>query len=222
MTRNNNSHNNTTNMLVATIPDLVFNGSRTKNDNRFSYNSCVTEDSIDSVALMTPLDASPLPPPYNASPIINIVNDDPFPNTANYPAIASAYHNRHRAQTPRMPGSSIIIQTIQHQSVLNATSGNHARQPSATSSKPAPATTASSRMRRFWPKIKHMISHSSEKTTIKAKGRHDNKFKSLFESMDISLSPNSTKKTDVYDVQRNPNNRWPLNKKNKARVGPQR
>ncbi|KAI7905991.1 uncharacterized protein BX663DRAFT_428469 [Cokeromyces recurvatus] len=186
-----------------TVPDLVCS-----KNNRFSSNSCVTEESIDSVTLMTPLDASPLPPPFNAVPIINIVNDDPFPNSTNYPAIASAYYNRHRAQT----SSPLPTEPIQQQTLL---------QPSSSISIPIDDTKVKkpkmSKMTRLWPKIKYMMVNSSSSSN---KVHTDNKFKQLFDSMNIS----SSTRQKIYNKRTSSTNnkRWRLlGRKNKSRIDPQ-
>ncbi|KAL0140605.1 hypothetical protein V8B55DRAFT_1508835 [Mucor lusitanicus] len=128
------------------MPELDYNNTNTV---RFSLASCVTEDSVDSVALATPLDQSPPPPPSNTFSIINIVNDDPLPSLSNYPAIASTYMaRRRRAQTSPRPVPTSIIQSMppQQPTMVHTTSANQ-----------ADTNDVKSKMSKFWPKIKRII-----------------------------------------------------------------
>jgi hypothetical protein len=120
--------------FTMTLPDLVHT---TTNEVRFSLASCVTEDSIDSVP--TPLDASPPPPPSNTFPIINIINDDPLPNSRNYPAVASTFTTRRRAQTSPRPVPTSIMITIP------------AQQPTIVNNNTATLKS------KFWPRFKRMM-----------------------------------------------------------------
>ncbi|KAK4510735.1 CCA tRNA nucleotidyltransferase, mitochondrial [Mucor velutinosus] len=128
------------------MPALDYNNTNTV---RFSLASCVTEDSVDSVALATPLDQSPPPPPSNTFSIINIVNDDPLPGMSNYPAIASTYMaRRRRAQTSPRPVPTSIIQSMppQQPTMVHTTSANQ-----------ADTSDTKSKMSKLWPKIKRII-----------------------------------------------------------------
>lgn len=116
------------------------------NNNRFSLVSCMTEDSMDSNGLATPLDASPRPPPStNTFSVINIVNDDPLPNTRSFPDIASTYTTRRRAQTssPRPVLVAAQEQLLQQQPM--------------TPSTPTVSNNSSTKFTRFWPKFKQSI-----------------------------------------------------------------
>jgi hypothetical protein len=184
-----------------TLPDLVYSKSD-KNQVRFSLVSCVTEDSVESVAIATPLDASPPPPPSNTFPIINIINDDPFPNSRNYPAVASTFTTRRRAQTsPRPVPTSIMI----HSAIPE-------QQPTIVYSNNTPETIPSEatfKISKFWPRFKRMMMGNKVEPI-------DNsapiKMKQLFESS--HLNNNESVKTNGKAK------RWPS--KNRSRVGPQR
>jgi hypothetical protein len=188
-----------------TLPDLVHH-----NPARFSLISCVTEDSIESAAIATPLDASPPPPPSNTFSIINIVNDDPFPNLRAYPAIASTY-NRRRAQTsPRPVPSSILITTPQEQPII-VYDNNEV----VTEEQPR----SSNKLTKLWPRIKRIMTSNS----------NTDKMKQLFESMNISstsinnekIETSSNKPKQEQEQQQPKNNKRWLGR-NRARVGPQR
>lgn len=177
------------------IPDLIHH-----NPVRFSLVSCVTEDSIDSAALATPLDVSPLPPPSNTFSIINIVNDDPLPNLKAYPAIAATYTRRRRAQTsPRPVPSSIMMNNIPQQQPIMI----HDSPPITDN------TNSSTKSTKFWPRIKRMMMPTNTNT---------DKMKQLFESMNISTNSDETSSTKLQE-QKN-SKRW-LGR-NRTRVGPQR
>lgn len=179
-----------------TIPDLIHH-----NPVRFSSISCVTEDSIDSAALATPLDASPPPPPSNTFSIINIVNDDPLPDSKAYPAIAATYTRRRRAQTsPRPVPSSIMNNTIPQQPTMIHDS------PPATDS-----TNSSTKPTKFWPRIKRMMTPTNTNT---------DKMKQLFESMNMTGNTDEKPETSSGTLQEQKTKRW-LGR-NRARVGPQR
>ncbi|KAG2207367.1 hypothetical protein INT47_006842 [Mucor saturninus] len=185
-----------------TIPDLIHH----HNPVRFSLVSCVTEDSIDSAALATPLDASPPPPPSNTFSIINIVNDDPLPDLKAYPAIAATYTRRRRAQTsPRPVPSSIMMNTIPQQQPIMI----HDSPP------PPPATTdttdSSTKSTKFWPRIKRMMTPTNTNT---------DKMKQLFESMNMTGNTDEKQETSSAKLQEQKSKRW-LGR-NRARVGPQR
>ncbi|GAA5810092.1 hypothetical protein MFLAVUS_003511 [Mucor flavus] len=183
-----------------TVPDLVH-----RNPVRLSSVSCVTEDSIDSVTIATPLDASPPPPPSNTFSIINIVNDDPLPNPKAYPAIAATYTRRRRAQTSPVPvpSSIMISNTIpQEQPVIIYDTGD-LQVPNSSN------TTPSTKPSKFWPRIKRMMMPTNNNNT--------DKMKQLFESMNIS---NNDEKSETKMQEHKSNKRW-LGK-NRARVGPQR
>jgi len=177
------------------MPELDYNN--TTNTVRFSLASCVTEDSVDSAALATPLDQSPPPPPSNTFSIINIVNDDPLPNLSNYPAIASTYMaRRRRAQTSPRPVPTSIIQSMppQQPTMVHTTSAN---QVDVNSSK--------SKMSKFWPKIKRIIMSSNHHNEGSQEPLHLDTTKSEFPHK-LALQTKSK--------------RW-LGR-NKSRVGPQR
>lgn len=177
-----------------TIPDLIHH-----NPVRFSLVSCVTEDSIDSAALATPLDASPPPPPSNTFSIINIVNDDPLPNLKAYPAIAATYTRRRRAQTsPRPVPSSIMMNNIPQQQPIMI-----------HDSLPVTDNINSSKSTKFWPRIKRMMTPTNTNT---------DKMKQLFESMNMNSDGKSD--TSSAKLQEQKSKRW-LGR-NRARVGPQR
>ncbi|GAA5803143.1 hypothetical protein HPULCUR_008618 [Helicostylum pulchrum] len=186
-----------------TVPDLVH-----RNPVRLSSVSCVTEDSIDSITIATPLDASPPPPPSNTFSIINIVNDDPLPNPRAYPAIAATYTRRRRAQTSPIPvPSSIMISNNipQEQPVMIYDTTDSQQQVSTNTS---PSTKSS----KLWPRIKRMMMPTNN-------NNNTDKMKQLFESMYIS---NNDEKSDAkMQEQHKSNKRW-LSGKNRARVGPQR
>ncbi|KAG2234596.1 hypothetical protein BDF21DRAFT_434232 [Thamnidium elegans] len=187
-----------------TVPDLVH-----RNPVRLSSVSCVTEDSIDSTTIATPLDASPPPPPSNTFSIINIVNDDPLPNPKAYPAIAATYTRRRRAQTsPRpVPSSIIISNTIpQEQPVMIYDT-------STSDSQVSNSTIPSTKSSKFWPRIKRMMMPTNNNNN----NNNTDKMKQLFESMNIS---NNDEKSETKLQEQKSNKRW-LGK-NRARVGPQR
>lgn len=181
-----------------TLPELDYNNTNTV---RFSFASCVTEDSVDSAALATPLDQSPPPPPSNTFSIINIVNDDPLPNLNNYPAIASTYMaRRRRAQTSPRPVPASIIQSMPpQQPTMVHTSTNHVNNNNDSKSK----------ISRFWPKIKRIIMSSNN--------NNNNNTEELLESMHFDTK--SSESQNKLSLQTK-NKRW-LGR-NKSRVGPQR
>lgn len=111
---------------------------------RLSVVSCITEDSVDSTGLKTPIDVSPPMSPRNnaVTPIINIVDVDPLPNNTNYPDVA--YVNRRRAQTSPRPVPASIIRPFIPQ-----------EQPTIISSSSKPKESYN--FGRFWPKIKRSI-----------------------------------------------------------------
>lgn len=185
-----------------TLPDLLYTND--KNQVRFSLASCVTEDSVDSVAIATPLDASPPPPPSNTFPIINIINDDPYPNARNYPAVASTFTTRRRAQTsPRpMPTSMMIHSTIPE------------RQPTIVYSSASPESIRSestSKIAKLWPRFKRMMMGNKVEPIENAAPL---KMKQLLESMHLHNNTNES------DKPNGKNKRW--TSKNRSRVGPQR
>ncbi|CEP07269.1 hypothetical protein [Parasitella parasitica] len=175
-----------------TLPELDINNTNTA---RLSMASCVTDDTMDSAALATPLDQSPPPPPSNTFSIINIVNDDPLPNINNYPAIASTYvSRRRRAQTSPRPVPTSIIQSMPPQ------------QPTMvhTSTSQADNSVSGSKINRFWPKIKRIIMSSNY---------------NIEESVE-SIHPDSTKSESPNKLSLQTTRRWLS--RNKSRVGPQR
>lgn len=212
--------------MTSLLPDLTH---QHQQQQRFSLISCVTEDSMDSTAIATPLDASPPPPPSNRFSIINIVNDDPFPNTRAYPAIAStlttqgARNRRRRAQTsPRPVPSSIFLMnnTIPQPTMIYDNNTNDNVEAAATVN---PTSTATSKpTSKFWPRIKRMISSSSSSNNNNASTE---KMKQLFESINISTNTNSdssnNEKRDSLKAQKSSSNKSWLGR-NRARVGPQR
>jgi hypothetical protein len=215
-------------LISMTLPDL-FTHQNTNNPIRFSLISCVTEDSIDSAAIATPLDASPQPPPSNTFSIINIVNDDPLPNLRAYPAIASTYTVRNRrAQTsPRPVPSSIFISTnIPQEHPIMIYDNNNTMDASTEDS--ATTTTGSSftaKKRKFWPRVKRMMMSSNSSTAAKNNSSNNNnsteKMEQLFESMNISANTNSEKLDSTTKLQAQKSNKRWLGR-NRARVGPQR
>lgn len=194
------------------------------NSVRFSLISCVTEDSIESTAIATPLDASPPPPPSNTFSIINVVNDDPLPNLRAYPAVAATYTTRRRrAQTsPRpVPSSIIMNHTIPPQQPItvydNDNDNNdmeHTHEPNMKASQ----HENSSKSRKFWPRIKRMMMSST--TSSHPTNSNTEKMKQLFESMHLSSKQNEMNKLDHKpEVQKSHSKRWIG--RNRARVGPQ-
>ncbi|KAI8644582.1 hypothetical protein BD408DRAFT_412934 [Parasitella parasitica] len=178
--------------LIMALPELDYNNSKTI---RFSLASCVTDDSVDSTALATPLDQSPPPPPSNTFSIINIVNDDPLPNLNSYPAIASTYMSRRRrAQTSPRPVPTSIFQPMPPQ------------QPTMvhTPTRQADSNDSGSKISKFWPKIKRIIMSNNNNT------------EELLESMHLDITKSESSKKSSIQTSR----RWLS--RNKSRVGPQR
>ncbi|CAO3657322.1 unnamed protein product [Mucor hiemalis] len=197
------------------------------NSVRFSLISCVTEDSIESAAIATPLDASPPPPPSTTFSIINVVNDDPLPNLRAYPAIAATYTTRRRrAQTsPRpVPSSIIMNHPIPLQQPITVYDNDNDNNDINPNNEPKNNFTAlphdnSSKPSKFWPRIKRMMSSSSTTSNT-------DKMKQLFESMNISTNQDENSMNKVDTVSHKPQEKKSNSKRwmgrNRARVGPQR
>ncbi|CAO3629531.1 unnamed protein product [Cunninghamella blakesleeana] len=157
---------------------------------RYSWNSCVTEDSTESASLATPLSASPCPQPNTIFPIITVAEEDSYVTSFHIPYIATVVTNRNQQQqqqqqqqqtfsNPTSPEPS-GVQIMQHSQPSSLTSvllphpHSHHQQNSIrdfeqngqdhlyhpSSSSPQPSSQ-SQPSGVFWPRIKRILSNSS-------------------------------------------------------------